>query len=228
MLNTYKPTIAALLLTLGSAGGLAMDETLANQGADLIAGAVGSVLTLILFGLKLWRTRASAPQAGSNSNNAGGLTGLIVALLLLPLLSLAACASRVETDTPAQKLFAIQSDLQIAQRFILTYAETPLADPDIVQHLYAAQHVAVRAVMAAQAVIRAGNNASVPAAIAAAGALVESVYGLLTDYGVLPKAEAHLHERPRLDYAQQQRPPPLIVYHIAPYGPGLTFPLDLE
>jgi len=238
MLNTYKPTIAALLLTLGSAGGLAMDETLANQGADLIAGAVGSVLTLILFGLKLWRSRASAPQAGGNSSGKDGLSGLIVALLLLPLLSLGACASRVSTDTPAQKLFAIQSDLQIAQRFILAYAETPLADNDIVQHLYEAQHVAVRAVMAAQAVIRSGNNASVPAAIAAAGSLVESVYSLLSQYGVIPKAEARLEARPRLAFAQAQRPPPQSpppqsppayrpALHIAPLGPGLSLPLDL-
>ncbi|WP_374631798.1 hypothetical protein [Ferrovibrio sp.] len=223
MLNTYKPTIASLLLTLGSYGGLAMDEQLASQGADIIAGAVGAVITLILFVLKLWRSRASAPQVGGNSNRNGtdGF-GLVIAVLLLPLFSLSACAVRVDTETPAQKLFAIQSDLQIAQRFILAYAETPLANRDVVLHLYEAQHAAVQAVMAAQAVIRSGNNASIPAAIAAAGSLVESVYGYLTQYGVIPKPEA------RSSAPQAQRAPPLLVYHIAPLGPGLTFPLELD
>lgn len=210
----YRSIIAFGLVTLFGLFGVDLAPEMIEQytGAIItVIGLLGIVLRAITTGPMFKKTAPTAPAAGAN-DNAGPKQLMVLLLVGLMCNGLLACASRVDTQTPAQQVGAIQHDFQTAQRAILAYAKTPYADGSIVDWLYKAQAGAREAIAAAQEAVRKGDDPMTPGLIAAARSAVNLVFEYLAKAGLA------------------SQPPPRI--HVAGYQPplggGITFPLELE
>lgn len=100
--------------------------------------------------------------------------GLLLALLLGALVAggPVACAARVETQSPAQAVYALKADFLAAQYAALRYVESPVAAPAAVTAIQAAEGVAYAALVEAEAAAREGADPRLPALLAAADAAV--------------------------------------------------------
>lgn len=109
----------------------------------------------------------------------GTTARLAIAFLLLGGLALGgptACASyqvaKAESASPAATVYAITADYNATMSVAVAYAESDLADPEVVQVLARLDRVAFGTISQAQAAVRAGDGAAAALAVAAARAAV--------------------------------------------------------
>lgn len=120
----------------------------------------------------------------------GTATKLALAFLLLGGLTVGGpigCATyeatKAEAATPAQRLYALQADYNTALQGAVAYAESPLADPGVVDALARLDTVAVAALHRAQAALKTGDSAAVSAAIGATQAAIYELTMYLAQHG---------------------------------------------
>lgn len=158
--RTIIGALVSLLAVLAGAIGLPLTETDQVQLTNVLValgGAAGTLLTI------LGRIRASRPVKG------GGVPPL-AAFALMAALGLGgpvACAYTA-AETPAQKIYAIQSDYQAVQRVATAYLETDRAGTEVVAAIRRLDAAAYSAVGEARRAVRVGDSPAIPAALAAA------------------------------------------------------------
>lgn len=126
---------------------------------------------------------------GPISKGRGGKAplGPLAAIALMILLAAAgpiACAS-VEARTPAQRVYAIESDLLLPLATAKAYVERADADPDTKATIKRLVAGIDNAVNSAQTAVRAGDSPTIPAAIAAATTAAGELLAYLKQRGIL-------------------------------------------
>lgn len=101
-------------------------------------------------------------------------------MAVLLALALGACAAQ-EAETPAQTVYALQSDYAAAQVAALGYLESAAPTPTVVAAIRDADAAAMDALTAAQTAVRAGDNPALPALIATARHAVRQLARLVPD-----------------------------------------------
>lgn len=200
-MNDSKPwylsrTIIGVLISLLSKGLVALGY---NPSPDIEADLVNLVLLAIGFAgdalavygrVKATKGIGRRPGDGDPPLGVGALaaTLLLAASLAGPL---AACATPA-ADTPAQRVYALQADLNAGLAVVNAYVHSPdaAARPQVKQSLKSLAATAVAAVLSAQAAVRDGNDAVVPAAVAAASRAVSELGAYLTAHRIAEAADA--------------------------------------
>lgn len=168
-----------------------------RHGHGLSPALQGEVVDLVLQVMTIGgaifaiygRWRAERPVrllSGGGDDPGGGIARLLLIGLLLGALALTgpvACASRVDTASGPQAVYAVKSDLVAAQAVAVALVESPQTPPAVVAAIQAADAMAVDAVGAAEAAVRRGDAAAVPALIAAAAAAVTHLGRLSAAWG---------------------------------------------
>ena len=182
--STIIGALVSLLCTAAGAFGVAIAPELQGELTNILiaaGGVVGAALTV--YG----RIKASRPIA---LRGGGTAAKVAVALLLLTSLTFGgpvACASyalsQAEASTPAQRLYAVHADYNTALAAAVAYAESPLADRDVVRVIERLADQAIGAIRAARAAMLAGEDARVAVAIAAANAAVAELAAYVTRQG---------------------------------------------
>ncbi|MBS4046169.1 MAG: hypothetical protein KG075_07495 [Alphaproteobacteria bacterium] len=174
----------------------ALGVTLAPETANEYAEALVTI-GIALFGLgNAWlikrRNAAQAIVVAQGDNAAPVKTGLppsasvlLMALLLLPLLSLSACNTfKGQIETDAQRVYAIDTDFQHATRLALGYVESPTADPLVKATIKKLWLAADNALAEAQTAVRAGTDPKLPALISLASDAVNELVAYLLSRGL--------------------------------------------
>lgn len=160
--KTILGTLLSALGTVAAVFGVQITPDMQAELATAIPLAItGAGTVLAIFG----RLRAQV-SVGLGKGNDGGVLAILVAGVLSVVL-LAACAAPV-ADTPAQRVYAAQSDYAAAQLVALAYIENPSAKPAVVTAIRTADALAHAALAKAQAAARDGDDPAAPALIAAA------------------------------------------------------------
>lgn len=167
-------------------------KLMALYGAEVSPELQGEITQLAFLAasfagdaVAVWgRFRAERPLrllSTGGGDPGGGIARLFLLAFLFGALAVTgpvACASKVETETPQQQVYAIKSDLVAVQTVAATMVESPQTPAVIVTAIRTANAVAVAAVDAAEAAVRGGDPATVPALIAAAVEAVDQFHQL--------------------------------------------------
>lgn len=181
-----------LVTAVFTALGITLAPETANEYATALVTIGGGLWAIINALLIKRRNAAQAIIVAQGDNAAPVKTGLppsasvlLMALLLLPLLSLSACNTfKGQIATDAQRVYAIDTDFQHATRLALGYVESPTADPLVkatIKKLWAA---ADNALTEAQAAVRAGGDPKMPALISLASDAVNELVAYLLSRGL--------------------------------------------
>lgn len=195
LVKKHGKVLAFNLLTfLIGIAGITMAPELIDQYAEALTTAIVG-LCIIGNGLLIkfkGKQEAAEIVVAQGDNAAPVKTGLppsasvlLMALLLLPLLSLSACNTfKGQIATDAQRVYAIDTDFQHATRLALGYVESPTADPLVkatIQKLWVA---ADNALTEAQSAVRAGGDPNMPALISLASDAVNELVAYLLARGL--------------------------------------------
>ncbi|MCA1971807.1 MAG: hypothetical protein LDL44_03135, partial [Caenispirillum sp.] len=161
--RTIIGVLVSLLSSLLDRYGHGLSPALQGEVVDLvfqimtIGGAVFAI-----YGR--WRAERPLRLLSSDGGDpGGGIARLFLLAFLLGALAVTgpvACASKVETETPQQQVYAIKSDLVAVQTVAATMVESPQTPPLVVTAIRTANAVAVAAVDAAEAAVLGGDPAT--------------------------------------------------------------------
>lgn len=173
--KTFWANILALIAAVSGSLGLDLGLDPETQ-ASIALGAV-AVVNIVLRAVTKGPVQVKGPPSAA----------MVLLLALGGGLAVSACAYRV-AETPAQQIYAVEVEYQNAQRTILAYATSSLADATVVGHLKRLDRLAHDAVTAARAAARSGDGALLPSALAAAQGAVREIIIYLREKGVLSDA----------------------------------------
>ncbi|HSV28624.1 MAG TPA: hypothetical protein VLL76_03670 [Candidatus Omnitrophota bacterium] len=151
----------------------------AVAGMMAIVGRVGATSVI--------KRKPGAPEVVAESTGSANYKPWLPAVLLIAMLAAAgpiACAS-VEARTPAQHVYAIESDLLVPLSAARAYVTRADADPDAKATIKRLVAGVDDAVTAAQVAARAGDDPTLPAALAAARAVGAELLAYLKLKGVM-------------------------------------------
>lgn len=173
----YRTLIVNALMVAFGLAGTTISPELATQYADLFImlwGVINVLLRKITTGPMFATT--TPPTTGSAGDSGGTVVKAIGALLIVGALGLplGGCAIPV-AETPAQKVFALQSDLETAQEAALAVVTAPGVPAPVKAAIKDAEAVAVVAVLAAQNAVRTGGDTPVLALIDAAQDAIDAL-----------------------------------------------------
>lgn len=186
-MNDSKPwylsrTIIGVLISLLSKGLVALGY---NPTPDIEAELVNLVLLAIGFAgdaLAVYgRVKATKGIGRADPDPLGHRLRVLPVLLAIGLAAamagpLAACATPA-ADTPAQRVYALQADLNAALASVNAYVHSPdaAARPEVKQSLKSLAATAGAAALTAQDAVRRGDHPAVPAALGAARQALEEL-----------------------------------------------------
>jgi hypothetical protein len=179
-----------LVTALATAAGVTLAPETATEYAEALV-TIGGGIWVIINGFLIKRRLAKAPTGKSD---VGTALGLILALLIVGG-GLTACASRV-AETPAQEMYGIERDFNVAQSLIISYFNSGHATVEAKAVLKKLEAAAYDSIIAAQAAVQAGNDPKIPAALAAARHAVSEILSYLKASGWLGQ------------------PPPKVAWHV--------------
>lgn len=156
-----------------------------NFGVSIAPEMQGEIVTLVLTlvgvagsGLSIYGRLKAQKGIRRMSDTDASLARLLLLAILLgtTVISATACGSytvwQAEEATPAQTVYAIQADYNSALASAAAYAESPAADPEVINVLRRLDAAAFDALMEAQSAVRSGRSAGVAAAVSAARSAV--------------------------------------------------------
>jgi len=176
--------VAAVLPLLGLFGvSLSAEDQL--QLVNVIVALATSVAGVVAI---VGRLKADRPIGKADDGFPAGFGhGLAVLLIAVTMVgSLSACAVQ-QAETPAQRVFALQGQLNGLLATVDHYVHSPdaAARPEVKEALQRATVTAVAAVKSAQAAVRSGRDPAIPAALAAAGAAVAELSAAIAKHNLL-------------------------------------------
>lgn len=165
--------LASVVQMFGYAIPAALQVEIVNA-VILLATAGGAVLAIV--GRIRAETKIGPAKGGSGPTGAALAIGL--AVFLSPMVT--ACAS-FAAQTPAQTVYAIQSDYAAAQAAAVTYIQSDQTNPRVVKAIQTADATAWDALQAAQIAVREGSDPAAPALIETARHAVQMLAELVLD-----------------------------------------------
>lgn len=187
--RTIWGVIVALLAQVISRWGYDLTPALQGEVVNVILDAVSAGgAGLAIFG-RVKASKAIAPVAVRS----GVAKALVTAMLLggLALGGPTACAgytiAQAEDPTPAQVIYAAQSEYNKALHAAAVYVESDIADEEVVAVLHRLSTAATETILDAQKAVRSGGGESpaAAAAVTAAHHAVEAFVDYLTSKGIL-------------------------------------------
>ncbi|MBO6771744.1 MULTISPECIES: hypothetical protein [unclassified Thalassospira] len=184
-------TIIGALVSLISTLCASLGVTIAPEMQTEIVTALVAFGGVVGTGLSIYGRIKASHTIGKVDKNA--IRSIAIALLIFGGIGLGgpvACASytayQTEDATPAQTVFALQSDYNTALVAATEFVRSPQTDPataDIVKRLEIAAHDALKE---AQGAVRAGDSPAIPVAISAARSALAEFGAYLSKKGALP------------------------------------------
>lgn len=178
-----------LVTALATAAGVTLAPETATEYAEALV-TVGGAAWVIINGFLIKRRLSKA----ANTSGAGSALGLMLGLLIVGG-GLTACASRV-AETPAQTIYGIERDFNVAQSLIISYFNSGHATTEAKAVLKKLEAAAYDSIVAAQVAVQAGNDPKIPAVLAAARHAVSEILSYLKASGWLGQ------------------PPPKLAWHV--------------
>lgn len=185
--KTIIGAVVSMVSTLLASFGVAIAPEMQTEIVTTFVafgGVIGSGLSI--YG-RIKASHTITKAAGTD------LRSIALALLLFGGLAFAgpvACASyaayEAEDATPAQTVFALQSDYNAALATAAEFVRSPDTDPDVADTIRRLEVAAHSSLMAAQEAVRAGNSPTIPVAIAAARSAMSEFGDYLIRKGALP------------------------------------------
>ncbi|MBC06341.1 hypothetical protein [Thalassospira sp.] len=185
--KTIIGAVVSLVSTLLASFGVAIAPEMQTEIVTVLisfGGVIGTCLSI--YG------RISAKHTIGKINKSA-VRSIAIALLVFGGLGLAgpiACASytayEAEEATPAQTVFALQSDYNAALATATEFVRSPNTDPDVADTIRRLEIAAHDALMTAQKAVRSGDSPTIPVAISAARSAMTEFGRYLAEKGALP------------------------------------------
>lgn len=182
--RTILGAVVSLLAMVAGPLGVDLDAELQSEIVTILltlGGVVGPVLSV--WGRMKARSRIAPPGRGTL-----GIWVIVTVLAATALGGPSACAThtvaQADRATPAQIVYAVQSDYTAALRVAAAHVSAPDADPDVVRTIQRLDAAAFDAIGQARIAVRTSTASESVAAIATARAAVAALTRYLVDEGI--------------------------------------------